>query len=95
MSAAFFFFLPFSFFLLAARLVGRSQGFDFIHSRVEVLDVLRRVQTGRVVVLAGHHFGTKTAEWQSAPVVGRADVFHLLPQSMGKKKKKKKARLKI
>lgn len=64
--------------LLVVGLIGCSHGFHFVHSRVEVLDVLRRVETRGAVVLVGHHFGAKASEGQSTPVVGRADVFHLL-----------------
>ena len=61
--------------LLSVSLVSRSQSFNFIHSRVEVLDVLWGVQTSRVVVLVGYYFGAKG---KSTPVVARANVFHFL-----------------
>lgn len=64
--------------LLGVGLVSSSHGFGFIHSGVEVLDVLWRVQARGVVVLVGHNLGAKPGERQSAPVVARANVFYLL-----------------
>lgn len=61
--------------LLRVGLVSRRHGFNFVHGRVEVLDVLWGVQTSRVVVLVGYNFGAKG---KSAPVVAGADEFHFL-----------------
>lgn len=61
--------------LLSVGLICCGHGFNFIHSRVEVLDVLWGVQTSRVVVLVGYNFGAKR---KSAPVVAGANVFHFL-----------------
>lgn len=64
--------------LLVRGVISRSNGLDFIHSWVEVLDILWRVQPRWIIVLVSHHFGAETTERQGAPVVGRAYVFHLL-----------------
>lgn len=70
---------------LVVGVAGCSSGLDFVHGRVEVLDVLRGVKTRRVVVLVRHHFGPKPGERQGAPVVGGANAFHFL----GKQKQQK------
>lgn len=64
--------------LLVVGLINSSHGLNFVHSGVEALDVLWRVETRGVVVLVGHNFGAKTRKRQGAPVVGRAYGFHLL-----------------
>lgn len=70
--------LFFNWILLGVGLWSSSHGFDFVHSRVEVLDVFWGVQTSRAVVMAGHDCGAKATERQSAPVVAGADAFYLL-----------------
>lgn len=70
--------LFFNWILLGVGLWSSSHGFDFVHSRVEVLDVFWGVQTSRAVVMAGHDRGAKATERQSAPVVAGADAFYLL-----------------
>lgn len=70
--------LAFNWLLLGVGLWSSAHGFDFVHSRVEVPDVFRGVQTGRAVVMAGHDFGAKASERQGAPVVAGADASYLL-----------------